>query len=817
MRSVSSARSVVSNDCCTNKSVSSTRSSGSSSASSSLSTSQVSSALMIGRKSNVSQKQVKHESILVTTSAGNSTVIVNSSKNQVSVDQPRNSHPTSNDGDGEWDVVQNNKGSNKYGNNKQKGHQPCDNSVDTYRSGNSRNSNGKNHRKVNNKRHLKAKKVVAEIIYNSVISRVEDEVAKRSKAAGMIQSGIHGRNKQQQLNTIIKNTAVDTHSYSGTLNGAVGSNTTTTTAPESTVASSSVVATAYQPLSANEPPKECMVPVTNCVGGSTTSSVASSLDNHNANGGNSRDVMNVGYHLLNVCNRLSCDMATFMGRRSMALAARRRERGCLLQALQSTAGKIWTGMPCHVEMYGSCATQLDLPSSDLDLVICGLPIKKNTQNTAPSRVYQLAEELERQPWAVHVKPIATASVPVVKLLADPSRISGNHRHSAYFNQDLHPAHPGVISGSTGIHHTRSQPPTQLTSHHPPYMANPWRGADAMNGLLQVDITFEGPEHGGVGSTEFAARMVQDAMNESRLPRPEATPTVQVVMVLKELLAQRRLNEPFSGGLSSYGLILMVFAIIRENRALRTQYKAQAEMAAAAQEEPSYRQRNCYPFEQQPNEVSPTILPKTSSWASIAKNSQVVSLPSGTSISRSNSAPISNAHLDQQRSGAVITSNCIKYTRSVSSGTSLPQDTKKSSNSDGVYTYESNDILEVLCSGEPTAGKLLMHFLLFYGHIFDATASAIEVRSPHSPVIPRQVGPVFDPNTGMLTADQLVVYDPLEGAEKNNVARSCFAWSSIRWVFAQSYTTLTNTLDRRGSRGEDISDDKNPLLELLMSY
>ena len=33
--------------------------------------------------------------------------------------------------------------------------------------------------------------------------------------------------------------------------------------------------------------------------------------------------------------------------------------------------KIWPDQ-CCVEMYGSCATQLDLPSSDLDLVVCGL-------------------------------------------------------------------------------------------------------------------------------------------------------------------------------------------------------------------------------------------------------------------------------------------------------------------------------------------------------------------------------------------------------------------------------------------------------------
>ena len=33
------------------------------------------------------------------------------------------------------------------------------------------------------------------------------------------------------------------------------------------------------------------------------------------------------------------------------------------------------------------------------------------------------------------------------------------------------------------------------------------------------------------------------------------------------------NEPFSGSLRSYGLILMVFAVIRENRLLRAQHRA----------------------------------------------------------------------------------------------------------------------------------------------------------------------------------------------------------------------------------------------------
>lgn len=74
---------------------------------------------------------------------------------------------------------------------------------------------------------------------------------------------------------------------------------------------------------------------------SASSSVASSLEapharhiHHHSSTANENDV---GYHLLDVCDRLSRDMDVFMGRRSLALGIRRRERGALLAALQDTA------------------------------------------------------------------------------------------------------------------------------------------------------------------------------------------------------------------------------------------------------------------------------------------------------------------------------------------------------------------------------------------------------------------------------------------------------------------------------------------------
>merc|ERR1712157_568407 len=83
-----------------------------------------------------------------------------------------------------------------------------------------------------------------------------------------------------------------------------------------------------------------------------------------------------------------------------------------------------------------------------------------------------------------------------------------------------------------------------------------------------------------------------------------------------------------------------------------------------------------------------------------------------------------------------------------------------------------------------------------------------------PFVTRQASGTMDPYTGMLTVDPIVVYDPLEGAEANNVARSCYAWQSIKWVFNQCFNTLIHTMERRN--GNTI-EDTSVLLELILSY
>jgi len=676
---------------------------------------------------------------------------------------------------------------------------------------------------------------------------------------------------------------------------------------------------------------------------SANSSVASSLEvphtsrrHHHSN--STSDVVDVGYHLLDVCDRLSRDMNLFMSRRALALSTRRRERGALLAALQDTVSTIWPGRG-HAEMYGSCATQLDLPSSDLDVVVIGIdqyPVvspnlgsrsnsasgdsiqktlsmedtsgdeasqrSQHRQNRHHSlsnylpmhtqvnaeRVVRLASELEAQPWAVHINAIPTASVPVVKVLADPLKLVAGTTGGDWMMHHQRIVAQTAAAGQPQISGSRS---LQSQQYHPP-----WRGADVMNGLLSLDITFDGPEHGGIGSTHYSARAVAEACQEFGGP-PDATPLVQVVMVLKELLAQRKLNEPYSGGLSSYALLLLVVALMRERAVIREeieraerQRKAMtagdgsgtfagslepvvlgSDFSERVREHASLSCQNLLAVDKATktelqNGISPASkrdeqspgYPKSkvsSSWASIASKTSNVSSGNESaapqtkadlkkkpttfadavarsvngstavslSTSRPNSEPASIASRDsgRQRPAKGAASNTGNGNR-VNGDAEKKQETESggatssSLNVDpslvatpSLYPQGYNDVIEVLCSGPTTAGKLLMHFLLYYGEYFEAQTTAIDISGKHergfagqaspyayySPYIQRRAPGTIDPITGMLTVDPIVIYDPLEGSEHKNVARRCFAWSSVRWIFAQSYATLSSAVER----------------------
>jgi DNA polymerase sigma len=135
-------------------------------------------------------------------------------------------------------------------------------------------------------------------------------------------------------------------------------------------------------------------------------------------------------------------------------------------------------------------------------------------------LHQLAAALELNVWVESVKAIESATIPVIKLLCDPSKLRKDFAAAA-----------GKAAAD-------------------------WGGAggrvSATGGLVPVDISFDDGAHAGIASSKYVKGIM--------LKYPEAYP---LTVVLKELLAQRGLNEPFSGGLSSYSLVLLVITILQQ--------------------------------------------------------------------------------------------------------------------------------------------------------------------------------------------------------------------------------------------------------------
>ncbi|CAM9715747.1 unnamed protein product, partial [Hapterophycus canaliculatus] len=72
--------------------------------------------------------------------------------------------------------------------------------------------------------------------------------------------------------------------------------------------------------------------------------------------------------------------------------------------------------------------------------------------------------------------------------------------------------------------------------------------------FNLDISIDGPTHSGLATSAFTSYLSDHLPNLAPL-----------TMVLKKLLQSKNLNDPFTGGLSSYGIVLMVaFALLQRD-------------------------------------------------------------------------------------------------------------------------------------------------------------------------------------------------------------------------------------------------------------
>ncbi|KAI9911005.1 hypothetical protein PsorP6_011148 [Peronosclerospora sorghi] len=172
----------------------------------------------------------------------------------------------------------------------------------------------------------------------------------------------------------------------------------------------------------------------------------------------------------------------------------------------------------RVECYGSFATKLHGEASDVDLVVFGATEEFNC--TGQQCVKALADHFHALSSFVHVSAITHASIPLLKVVVLVTSIVSDDKISNNNNSE---------------------------------------GGESVAIRIPFDITFDEPHsihHNGVASVT----MVQGLANAFYGLR-------ELTFVLKHFLVKRGLNDPYVGGLSSYGLLLMVVYVLQEQDAL----------------------------------------------------------------------------------------------------------------------------------------------------------------------------------------------------------------------------------------------------------
>ena len=165
--------------------------------------------------------------------------------------------------------------------------------------------------------------------------------------------------------------------------------------------------------------------------------------------------------------------------------------GELIKNIQNAVNECF--QDCEVHLYGSHATNLCLPWSDLDVVLIS---KKNNQISLDSKhllLSKLNEYLKHQPWVKDNNYISSANIPIVKLISIEK----------YNN-------------------------------------------------MPIDISIQDEKHFGLR----CVNLVKQFMDKYESLKP-------LVLALKNILKQANLNDPYKGGMSSYGLILMIVYFLQQ--------------------------------------------------------------------------------------------------------------------------------------------------------------------------------------------------------------------------------------------------------------
>ncbi|KAM3193745.1 hypothetical protein ACQJBY_070401 [Aegilops geniculata] len=220
----------------------------------------------------------------------------------------------------------------------------------------------------------------------------------------------------------------------------------------------------------------------------------------------------------------------------------------------------------RTNLFGSNATGLALPTSDVDLVV-SLPPVRNLEPIKEAGILEgrngiketclqhAARCLGNQDWvrSDSLKTIENTAIPVIMLVAQvPCDINMSNEY------------PSVLDSSQEISVNvlgeQGSPPRSdnSSSEGSNALAGSKMNKDDCDAVrsIRLDISFKSPSHTGLQTTELVGELTQQF--------PAALP---LALIMKKFLADRSLDHPYSGGLSSYCLVLLITRFLQHEHHL----------------------------------------------------------------------------------------------------------------------------------------------------------------------------------------------------------------------------------------------------------
>ncbi|XP_062174305.1 uncharacterized protein LOC133879662 isoform X3 [Alnus glutinosa] len=217
----------------------------------------------------------------------------------------------------------------------------------------------------------------------------------------------------------------------------------------------------------------------------------------------------------------------------------------------------------RTNIFGSNATGLSLPTSDVDIVV-SLPPVRNLEPIKEAGILEgrngiketclqhAARYLANQEWVKNdsLKTVENTAVPIIMLVVEvphdlitssasnvqspkeeATHVTGGQGNNVQSETVV--LEDAVLTKCTQINHTANDSKS-----------------------VRIDISFKSSSHTGLQTTELVKELTEQF--------PAATP---LAFVLKQFLADRSLDQSYSGGLSSYCLVLLITRFLQHEHHL----------------------------------------------------------------------------------------------------------------------------------------------------------------------------------------------------------------------------------------------------------